>query len=765
MELSSGSSSSLVTQGTIDWTQIARATIEFQVSFISRLAAADVSQLTLLTGQVIFSEFRLSTIGRKRLQTALDGLQSFSSLGNVVWFGFGIKHLVRVLSETDQGVTILTICGCLAEVMTTRACASICLELAKEFGAPAELRPSAQQWCNLVEVCSGILRSTTFSSIAEQFMSFSRSRPLAAAFDEFGSFDEPQSIAKALRTLSRISSGDLASVTLTGGSSCGWIAAIGFYFLGLHVEIQGLDGNTLYASTDAADSIQILVCYGDPNSRLGTEISKVTYHIKTINQIFRSGEKKYDFIMSGTVPWDNCLQYTFGPATIQALLRPEVEFSTILRLAGEVFQGLSRAEESNIFRRDFHQLWIGYQPSQQGYQFLRSVLAWFPELASLETTPTNLSVLGATIDESAKKYKTAMGKLADLCHCVQCESAIGLVVNEFCLPALAETIICLAWNLSSIRFAQTLQPYRVGLYFLYHLRAGSADIGGRFGVRYTEASYRYRNRNYGMEGLVAHMDMASVYHTCQFLFTVQLSPQSVGSFSAISVGGLCFYLPVLQGVSDCPEAVALLHVVPGDIQGSEGRRYEQILDKTGEGWDGMFSYSWEDEGGLEMTADFTKTYQSKVPRPLQAINDELTIGTGNADIETSLIVEESIEGLKVDILFVSSEGRCEVGPYSLTEEIILAAGVVHCTHNNCPQLDPLPDDMVILDGEGDLRTDTFEDNIVLRRLSGNRLARCMGLLIHRDPLYSTVILRQNQCISCCIAATDETGIRPSFIIL
>lgn len=159
MELSGGPSS-FINQGTIDWQQLAKSVVEFQVSFLGRLAAADIAPFTLLVGQNNSAIFRLSDSGRKRLIEGLKSLYSFSSVGQIVWFGFGIKHVVRQLAETDQGLTFITLCGCLSELHPTKACASILMELAEDCGAPSELRPSPHQWINMVDACSALCPHT-----------------------------------------------------------------------------------------------------------------------------------------------------------------------------------------------------------------------------------------------------------------------------------------------------------------------------------------------------------------------------------------------------------------------------------------------------------------------------------------------------------------------------------------------------------------------------------------------------------------------------
>ncbi|KAK3386708.1 hypothetical protein B0H63DRAFT_447622 [Podospora didyma] len=119
-----GSGDQFSQQGSIDWVQVAQMIVSIPVSILTRLAAADVGPLTAIVGEQMASMFCISTPGHARLTEALSKLKSFSAIGDAIWSGFGIKHI----------------------------------------------------WINLVGTCSGILRSTTFGCIADQFMAFGGGR-------------------------------------------------------------------------------------------------------------------------------------------------------------------------------------------------------------------------------------------------------------------------------------------------------------------------------------------------------------------------------------------------------------------------------------------------------------------------------------------------------------------------------------------------------------------------------------------------------------
>ncbi|PMD15478.1 hypothetical protein NA56DRAFT_650176 [Hyaloscypha hepaticicola] len=93
---------SFAQQGTIDWGNLAQATVTASVEVLSRFSGAGVDPYTIVVGQTISSQFRLSRLGLHRLQSALETLPVISGLGDAIWFGFGIKHVVRSLAQTSE---------------------------------------------------------------------------------------------------------------------------------------------------------------------------------------------------------------------------------------------------------------------------------------------------------------------------------------------------------------------------------------------------------------------------------------------------------------------------------------------------------------------------------------------------------------------------------------------------------------------------------------------------------------------------------------
>jgi len=138
-------SSAFPQQGHVDWAALSNNTVEFTVETLSRLSRAGVEALTVVAGTAVSRHAKLNSIGEKRLQDALRRARTFSSKNQALYFGFGIKGLMRTFSETQEGLSCVGICSCLTEEFSTEMSAKILLELFLLYQPPEELVPSLYQ--------------------------------------------------------------------------------------------------------------------------------------------------------------------------------------------------------------------------------------------------------------------------------------------------------------------------------------------------------------------------------------------------------------------------------------------------------------------------------------------------------------------------------------------------------------------------------------------------------------------------------------------
>ena len=335
------SPSSFAQQGTVDWLSLANASISASVSLLTRLSGCGVELWTAAVAQVIMGNIHLSHDGQTRMNEALSKLRSFGSYGDAIYFGFGIKHIVRTLADSREGLSTIALCASVAEVHEPSASAYIIYEYAKlcSGNSPPDLMPSVRQWGALTKCCSGVLSTSPFGVIVEFFMSFHPRRSHLSNGD-------PKEIAHAIEGIAKISNRHMKSMMLEGGSECGFIAAVAQYFLGLRVVIRNAAGDFVYPSTGVeTENFQLMVTYvAETDNHKSQAISRKsdTYYITSVFDL-HSDNNSYG-ILSGRVEWATAMQQTFGSSAIRLLETPNI-LGEILGSAARMYTILDTAPQ------------------------------------------------------------------------------------------------------------------------------------------------------------------------------------------------------------------------------------------------------------------------------------------------------------------------------------------------------------------------------------------------------------------------------------
>ncbi|KAL2839663.1 hypothetical protein BJY01DRAFT_250392 [Aspergillus pseudoustus] len=341
-------------QGTVDWTQLAKSSVALSLEILSRLSQAGVEPLTLAVGQAIFSQFLLPASTQQKIQTTLEGLKPLSSYSNVLWFGFGIKHVVRLLVESEQGTTCVALCGALSVSYDKFYCAQVLRSMTKIQAAPGNLSPSITQWSNLVDTCSGTLLSSDFPNLVEGFARLWYNATGQDVWKRRGA-TSPQALGEALSTLAAVSSGALQSATFVGGADCAWIAAVAEWVLCLRVEVHDAStGDCLYLKHGQpghmAAQVNILRAFDTQSSM--ARVRDTTCFLASGNEIFHTDPDMGDkFFGGGRSTWDSILSDTFSPQSLSILASAEVgsAFAYVLRKVADQIH-LHIGEKKNVLQ-------------------------------------------------------------------------------------------------------------------------------------------------------------------------------------------------------------------------------------------------------------------------------------------------------------------------------------------------------------------------------------------------------------------------------
>ena len=162
--------SNFAQQGTIDRVALGQTHFSASVAILGRLSSAGIEPLTVAVGQAICSRLPLGEHGETYLTEVMTKLRVCSSFGDAVWFGIGVCHILRVIVQTSQGASLVSLCAALSESHNSSTSAMVLYEMAKRLGSPRELTPSLSQWQAVINVCSSVLSHTTFGIRVDQML-------------------------------------------------------------------------------------------------------------------------------------------------------------------------------------------------------------------------------------------------------------------------------------------------------------------------------------------------------------------------------------------------------------------------------------------------------------------------------------------------------------------------------------------------------------------------------------------------------------------
>lgn len=727
-------------QGQVDWVAASRTTVSFSLEILKRISDADIDAYTLVVAQKVMHQFHMPVIGQQRVQDAIKQLRSTSSFGDVIWFGFGVKHLVRSLSQSDDGMACLALFGSLTEVFSPEVSALVAYELSKLL-YPGEKLPAVSQWQRMLAVCSGILATSNFPLIAEHFLGLAGNRRAALSkgrlinkaprvMGDIGDF------AQALHAICLVTrDAEQRSVTIVGGPSCGFLAAFAYWFLALEVEIRYIDSSeVLYASKLDCEP-HIIILYDKAIGQgqgLAAQISERTYIVREVDRgLFTRVDDRHVLYYGGRVQSDHAIRSAFGDQGCKLLAGPNLPI--MLGKAARILQLIYARERST--------------------EYLDAALALFPELSDSIDLARRVAMEDSLVS-SVRTYKRTLEGLKRDCSCDLClsRSNTGWRDPDYCLGVLAEVLISAVWDLQNINvFGETINPSLRGFQHYYwdwkeRFRMDSARYTpvptATLFLLETEEPPKLVKPPLSLETIcfAAMAILGGEVGEAYDLFQKLKNTKPL----AFTSGGNCFYFNILAQVTDDPSLATRLNIIPGCIQASSGHTFLQIEDV------------YESSLGSELP-DYP-IQGRRIFDPAALFED-----TG-ARLSAELIAKETSSSLYVEYRLTSTYGSCKLSPARLMIRLLLYSVVGYCVHRPNGELPTLegPIEIPMLDGEG--TTNALEDSrggirVVVRRLHGNTMARCIALSSVHYPergLAHLAVLRANgQCFNCCLEKASE----------
>lgn len=294
------------------------------IAILARLSGAGLEPLTVAVAQTVSSKLPIGVKGEQRLNEAMSTFKVYGSFGEVVWFGVGIRHILRSLVQTSQGASSVALTAALSEGFSNHVAALVLYELPKCFGSPSELTPSFAQWERYVNVCSGIFSGSGFCSMVAQISKVlgftNRNNPV------HWRASEAKDIAKFLRYLVDIVNGRTESMEVVGGSTCSWAYVLCDYIFGIRVQIvkSASDGQmVVFQNFDSAkDPYQVrFTVLSNPSGHELTQaratFSLLPAELKFIHRQQHSHFSRHS--LDWCIPQDAVLKNFFGPHACQKL--------------------------------------------------------------------------------------------------------------------------------------------------------------------------------------------------------------------------------------------------------------------------------------------------------------------------------------------------------------------------------------------------------------------------------------------------------------
>lgn len=721
----------LTTTGQVDWVSLTSNTITGSTAILQRLSMANVDPYTLVVAQAVSSHFKMSLLGQRRVHEAVQNLKCLSSIGDAVWFGIGVKHIIRTLAETKEGTMCLTMCASLAEVFGSEVSAVILGELASVLGLPEGSGPSLPQWQHLVVSCAGTLAATSFPCVVEHFMGLYEVRDRSRKGFESRSMSDFNDVAQALGGVVETLNGSVTSITLVGGAACGWIAAFAHWFLGLTIEIRGGDYEDEILYTSSLDGkVAISVIYDNSGHDMAIQRRDTTYVLRELDSAMSAVYSNANHL-SGRVPWDGALTTAFGSQA--RILIETQELGMMLGAAASIFVAISKADP-NVSLYDRCAKWPGYGEMGVGFGFLRSAWNWVPELQGVSDAAE--AYVGEPVLFAYRTFNNALNALSQMCACYSCGRCRGETDKtvprvDTCLPALGTVVVQLIWSLASMHLETPLQPSLKGLHRIANCQS--------YWLRREFVTNSWGGQPFKDSGKLTDLfSTQSVQWTAATVLGGGLAFTRDDARSAFTIEGICFYQGILRELTDRPEAVAVLHVLPGCIQMRAGRIVTALED-----------------------VPVQKSSQSTTPFSLdntQPYNPSNAGDNTGSNLSVDLMIKEAVTRAFIYFRLTSECGkRYDIGPALHMSNVLAAAGSVQCNTERHEESFTLPADGVIsLDGEMALERRTFKSKgmlIIVRRLSRNTLARCVALSdcsFYPGERDQRTILRTHECLNCCL---------------
>ena len=729
--VSSGQSSSAFSQqGSLDWVALGRMQYSASIAVLGRLAKAGIDPLTVAFGQAMCLRLPIGAHGERMLAESMSTLTVKSSAGDLIWFGVGVRHILRELVQTSQGCSLVALSAALTESYTIPVSALVLYQIVKECEGPQELAPSLEQWEALVRVAAPVFKATTFGLRIQQIAKFGV--PVKGQIRKDLETAHPSDLARVLLKIGQIVHGNLQAISIQGDCCCSWIVAWVDFVLGLRVCVHDPDGAVVYANYDPRATFpQVTVQFiiGKTKNEL-IRVESSSYLIRSgrefiqqsFGRVIMSGMAASDYIFGpGRVHRDNMLSSAFGDAfsslTSPMALKPLMVSAREPATALQLFTRILASSAMIVVARVVTAMHYG-----SATRYLLRACEAIPELhkcrdrfraevraiiqsscpeESLLDSPTNMQGL---IDI----YRDTMENLARQCICFGHLATgpmytVDVVPTQFCLPRLAQTIVSLVFLLDLVVLDTNISPTVSGLHLLYDM--ARVPLKGE----YSSPDVFLNDITGSLRGNSSFSPIAAIFSGNRW----DVEPSTV---IAQSNGSLYCYIHLIEELTDNLQMACKIHVGPGSIE-CRAQHYKKLYDTS---------------GLLESQPAYPASHTGTVDNIKHFEYDSTS-----SPIESQAVLEERPACLYFRYQISSPWGRVLIPPSRLLDALKSALSYKCSKRQSIAERESWNPVLwgyryALVHGEG--LVDISDKCHMLRPLRGNILGRCVAMALTKAPM-------------------------------
>jgi hypothetical protein len=740
-------------QGSLDWVALGRTQYSVSIAILGRLAKAGIDTLTVAFGQAMCLQLPIGIHGERVLTDSMSGLTAKSFAADLLWFGVGVRHILRELVQTSQGCSLIALCAALTESHSISVSALVLYEIAKECGGPQELAPSLEQWEALIRIAASVFNATTFGLRIHQIAKFGITHQGRTSTRP--STSHPSDLAKLLLSLGQIVHGNLQSVSIHGGSCCSWIAAWADFVLGLRVLVRDTDGNIVYTNYNTKETFaQVNIRFVEDEShgrmlcvqsshmiRSGTEFIQKCFGRQRLAHSAGS-----DVVFCpGRLHWDTMFSDTFGDQFMvlikrkggehfppqpfareearedsrqwgldepSSLLTADQIFSRLLGIAIIVLAVLGTADiRSGGARRYLVRACESIPELRQCNEQILFAITNFLTLYGPEDSLLDCSKQSdlPAIQQLVQEYAQYNYRLRGLCRCDRCSRSESGNITQFCLPQLVKTVLCTISLLDRTVLDAPLTPTMYGLYHLYDTFAPPVTYG------LTSISLSHEDTTSHPVGFFNYItqsmdgDCGVAFPTIAALFSAEDWTVELNGNIAQSDGKVYCYTQLLEELTNNIQEARKIHVGSGPIE-YRGRLHRALYDTHGR-TESFLGYSAHETGVVDSI-------------------DYLRFDSTSNPINAQLVVEEEPGHLYLRHHISTERGETLIAPTILFQRLQKATSYKYsnryatsASESWIPVLRGFQ--YILVHGEG--LVDKSDRCHVLRPLSRNILGECVAI--------------------------------------